>query len=154
MHCSEGLDMTGVSDLASARGHKGTKTNQVSCFIYITDKPVRQHHLSMRRAQLLGYWLRLACSGWPAGLISTCLYLSKVLDINKPLHFLTYWPSHICVYCICGASPKGPVERQENINRVALATTFLCLLVVRINATSLPKPINIWIDILRRPRYR
>ena len=38
---------------------------------------------SMRRAQHLGYWLRLPCSGLPAGFISTCLYLSK-LQSKKP----------------------------------------------------------------------
>ena len=34
--------------------------------------------VSMRRARLLDYWLRLACSDWPAGFISTSFYLSKV----------------------------------------------------------------------------
>ena len=39
--------------------------------IYITEKSVHQHHLSMHRARLLGRWFKLACSGWPAGFIST-----------------------------------------------------------------------------------
>ena len=43
MHYSEGLDTTGVSDLASARGHEGKRTNQGSHLIYITEKPVHQH---------------------------------------------------------------------------------------------------------------
>ena len=46
---SEGLDTRGVSDLASARGHEGTWTNQDSRIIYIIEKLVRQHNLSMRR---------------------------------------------------------------------------------------------------------
>ena len=33
----EGLDMPGVSDLASAWGHEGTGTNQASRIIYITE---------------------------------------------------------------------------------------------------------------------
>ena len=46
--------MPGVSDLASARGQEGTRTNQGSCIVYITEKPARKHAKSM---------LRLACSG-------------------------------------------------------------------------------------------
>ena len=71
---SEGLDTTGFSDLASGWGYEETRTNQGSCIIYITENPVRQHHLSMHRARCLDYWLRLACWGWPAGIISTCFY--------------------------------------------------------------------------------
>ena len=41
MHYSEGLDMPGVSDLASAGGHEGT--NQSSCIVYIIEKHVRQY---------------------------------------------------------------------------------------------------------------
>ena len=36
--------MPGVSDLASAQGHVGTRTNQGSCINYITEKPVPDHH--------------------------------------------------------------------------------------------------------------
>ena len=61
MRYSEGLDTTGVSDLASGWGYEETRTNQGSRIIYITENPVRQHHLSMLRARLLDYWLRLAC---------------------------------------------------------------------------------------------
>ena len=69
----------GVSDLASGWGYEETRTNQGSRIIYFTENPVRQHHLSMLRARLWDYWLRLACWGWPAGIISTCFfYLSKV----------------------------------------------------------------------------
>ena len=67
MRYSEGLDTTGVSDLASGWGYEETRTNQGSRITYITDKPVRQHHLSMRRARLLDYWLRLAYSGGLTG---------------------------------------------------------------------------------------
>ena len=42
MHYSEGLDMPGLSDLASAWGHEGTMISQGSRIIYITEKPVRQ----------------------------------------------------------------------------------------------------------------
>ena len=59
MRYSEGLDTTGVSDLASAGGQEGTGTNQGFRIIYITEKAVRQHHLIMHRARLLGYCLRL-----------------------------------------------------------------------------------------------
>ena len=31
----------------------------------------------------MGYWLRLTCSGLPAGFISTCFYLSKILGAEK-----------------------------------------------------------------------
>ena len=44
MRYSKGLDTIGVSDEASGWGHEGTGTNQGSCIIYITEKPVRQHH--------------------------------------------------------------------------------------------------------------
>ena len=33
---------------------------------------------NMRRMRLLGYSLQSACSGWPAGFMSTCFYLSKM----------------------------------------------------------------------------
>ena len=46
MRYSEGLDIPGVSDLAPACGHEGTRTNQGSCIIYITEKPVQQHEQS------------------------------------------------------------------------------------------------------------
>ena len=91
MRYSEGLDTTGVSDLALGWGHDGTRPNQGSRIIYITEKPVRQHHQSMRIARLLGYWLRLACSGWPAGFIFTCFYLSK-LHSEWTVTTITYPP--------------------------------------------------------------
>ena len=47
--------MPEVTDLASALGHEGTRTNQGSGIIYITEKPDRQHQLSMCSAQILGY---------------------------------------------------------------------------------------------------
>ena len=43
MGYSEGLDMPGVPDMTSAGGHVGTRTNQGSRIIYITEKPVHQH---------------------------------------------------------------------------------------------------------------
>ena len=43
MRYSEGLDMPGVSDLASAWGHEGTRTNQDSRIIYIKEKHVQNH---------------------------------------------------------------------------------------------------------------
>ena len=106
MRYSEGLDTTGVSDLASGWGYEETRTDQGSRIIYITDKPVRQHHLSMRRARLLDYWLRLACSGWPAGILSTCFIDLRSVGFRpkpSPKHFAmlrtrtkgweTYFPS-------------------------------------------------------------
>ena len=47
--------MPEVTDLASAWGHEGTRTNQGSGIIYITEKPDLQHQLSMYSAQILGY---------------------------------------------------------------------------------------------------
>ena len=47
--------MPEVTDLASARGHEATRTNQGSGIIYITEKPDHQHQLSMRSVQILGY---------------------------------------------------------------------------------------------------
>ena len=47
--------MPGVTDLASADGHVGTRTNQGSRIDYITEKAHRQHQLGMRRAPILGY---------------------------------------------------------------------------------------------------
>ena len=58
------------TDLASAWGHEGTRTNQGFGIIYIAEKPDRQHQLSMRSVQILGYLLTLveAClfrvTGW------------------------------------------------------------------------------------------
>ena len=65
----------------SGWGHEGTRTNHGSRIIDITEKHVRQrqHHLNMRRARVLGYWSRLAFSGWLAGFISACFYLSKFI---------------------------------------------------------------------------
>ena len=58
-NASEGLGSTRVSVLASAWGHEG-RTNQGSRTIYIVEKPVHQHHLSMRRERLLGdFWASL-----------------------------------------------------------------------------------------------
>ena len=39
---SEGLDMLRVFDLTSTLGHEGTRTNQGSRIIYITEKPTRK----------------------------------------------------------------------------------------------------------------
>ena len=47
--------MPEVTDLASAWGHEGTRTNQGTGIIYITEKHDRQHQLSMCSAQILGY---------------------------------------------------------------------------------------------------
>ena len=60
MRYSEGLEMTGFFDMASGLSQEETRSDQASHIIYITEKPVRQHHLSMRRARPFGYWL--ACS--------------------------------------------------------------------------------------------
>ena len=72
MHYSEGLDTTRVSDLAISEvtREQGPIRGLVS-FTLQRNLPVCQHHLSMRRARLLGYWLRLAWSSRPAGFIST-----------------------------------------------------------------------------------
>ena len=43
MRYSEGLDMQGVSDVASAWRHEMTMTKGGSRIVYITEKPVRQH---------------------------------------------------------------------------------------------------------------
>ena len=51
---SEGVDSE-VTDLASAWGHEGTRTNQGSDIIYITEKTDHQHQLNMCSAQILGY---------------------------------------------------------------------------------------------------
>ena len=47
--------MPEVTDMASAWGHEGTRTNQGSGIIYITEKHDRQHQLRTCSAQLLGY---------------------------------------------------------------------------------------------------
>ena len=46
--------MPGVPDMASARGHMGTRTNQVSRIDYITEKSYLHHQLGMRRASNIG----------------------------------------------------------------------------------------------------
>ena len=51
--------MPGVTGLASARGHVGTRAYQGSRIDYITEKPDRQHQLGMRRAPILGHLLTL-----------------------------------------------------------------------------------------------
>ena len=71
MRYSEGMDMPGVSDLASAWGYEATRTNQGSRIIYITEKSVHQR----AQSTTFGYSLMLACSGWWVGFISTCFYL-------------------------------------------------------------------------------
>ena len=47
--------MPGVPDLASARGHVRTRTNQGSPIDYIKEKPYRHHQQGMRREPILGY---------------------------------------------------------------------------------------------------
>ena len=47
--------MPEVTDLASAQGHVGIRTNQGSRFDYITEKSDLKHQLGMRRAPILGY---------------------------------------------------------------------------------------------------
>ena len=70
----------------SARGQVGTRTNQGSRIDYISEKPYLYHQLGVPRAPIFGllpaiswHWLRLACSDWPAGFKSTCVWSSKVL---------------------------------------------------------------------------
>ena len=46
----------------------------------------------MRRAQLFGYSLRLAYSGWPAGFIFSCFYLSKIQS-GKVVGLSSLWKS-------------------------------------------------------------
>ena len=41
------------TDVASARGHVGARTNQGSRIDYITEKPYLHHQLGMRRAPIL-----------------------------------------------------------------------------------------------------
>ena len=88
----------------SAWGHEGTRANEGSRIIYITEKYVRHHHLSMHRAQLLGHWLRLAFHCWPVSFISICFYLSKVTWLTQYqclyLAMKTIsWSGHLCT-CI------------------------------------------------------
>ena len=55
--------MSVVSDLASAFGHEGTKTNQGSCIVYNTEKPARKHAQSM----ILGLFVETSLfrlTGW------------------------------------------------------------------------------------------
>ena len=47
--------MPGVTDLASARSHVGTRTNQGYRIDYVTEKPDLHHQLGMRRAPILVY---------------------------------------------------------------------------------------------------
>ena len=44
--------MSGVTDVASARSHVGTRTNQGSRIDYITEKPDVHHQLGMGEHQL------------------------------------------------------------------------------------------------------
>ena len=48
--------MPGVPDMASARGHMGTRTNQGSRINYITEKPYLHYQQGMRRASIFGYY--------------------------------------------------------------------------------------------------
>ena len=66
----------------------GTRTNQGSCNDYITEKPDLHHQLGTNLWLLGGYWLRLACSGLPAGFESTCLWSSKFLTFCQDVHSL------------------------------------------------------------------
>ena len=74
--------------------HQGEVTREQgpirALIIYITEKPMRQHHLSMLRAQIVGYLLRLTCSGWPAGFISTCF-------IHLRQKYISYLGRQICL---------------------------------------------------------
>ena len=78
--------MPGVPDKPSARVHVGTRTNQGSRTDYIAEKPYLHHQLGVPRAPIFGLLaairLRLACSGWPTGFESTCVWSSKVVHIS------------------------------------------------------------------------
>ena len=54
--------MPEVTDLASAWGHEGTRTNQGSGIIYIIEKPDRPHELSMCSA-LVAFFNRFCFLG-------------------------------------------------------------------------------------------
>ena len=47
--------MPEVTDMASAWGHEGTRTNQGFGIIYSTEKADRQHQMSKCSAQILGF---------------------------------------------------------------------------------------------------
>ena len=42
-------------------------------------------------AAISGHWLRLACSGWPAGFESTCVWSSKVEQSTEQWQITAYW---------------------------------------------------------------
>ena len=61
MRYSEGLAITGVSNLVHVWRHQETKTNEGSRIVYNREKLTNMH-----RTRLLGYSPQPACSCWPA----------------------------------------------------------------------------------------
>ena len=79
MRYNEGLDMPGVPNLASARGHKGTRTNQGPCNVYITDKPALQY----AQSTTFGLFVEASLFMLTSCFISTCFYFSKIIGIKR-----------------------------------------------------------------------
>ena len=55
--------MPGVTDLPSARGHVGTRTNQGSRMDYITEQANLHHQLGLRIAPIVDFQRLLVDSG-------------------------------------------------------------------------------------------
>ena len=82
----------------------------------------------MRRAQLLGYLLRLACSGWPARFISTCFIdvsLLKVWDRSTlNLVYCKKWEITAGQQNIHAFSDYIQLTKVMKIQNTVLSTTF------------------------------
>ena len=86
---SEWLDTTGASDMAISVRSQGNKDQSgFSYHLYYRETclPASSEHV-----QSAANWLRLACSGWPAGFMSTCFYLSMLKYTD--LYVFNLWHS-------------------------------------------------------------
>ena len=92
--------MPGLADKAAARGHVGTRTNPASItlqrnLISTTCWGCPEHLL----ATINWHWLRLACSGWPAGFHSMCWSSKRrvsswmLISVSVVGHTLSAFPS-------------------------------------------------------------
>ena len=100
MGYGEGLDMPGVSDLALAWGHEGTRTDQGSRIIYITKKPNRQH----AQSTILGLFVEanlFRLTGWFH--IHLFIYLSYSKAQGRKDFWKSSKPCHVGIHWIAPA---------------------------------------------------
>ena len=102
-----GMDMPGVSDLASGWGHEGTRTNQGSYIIEITEKPDRQRVQRTNFGLLVGASL-FRLTGW---FHIHLFYLSNVFATRPAWRW--QWTTVIGIKCFGQVSKENKGQKLE-----------------------------------------